>query len=138
MKGKGDFGDIVIHGDQFHEFKVAVTDMKGVEKDFLFTPKGIGGIISHTIAKDTKSLVKRLLKFNEIPVLIEVNEISYPSKKEDMDELIIELFLDREYGQENNFIYRLTEKEEEFWVLSFVFNDEEIQSMPAKWEGLSY
>jgi hypothetical protein len=131
--------DFLISGEKPEEFSVQISDKNNKEKEFTFSPNSIGRIIAHAIDTSTVGLVEALFSGDsrglDLCSLLEEQELFFT--EEGFDESLIPDFLDGMFKEEHSFFFRLTEEENNKWILSFVFADEEVKSMPKIWNDFS-
>lgn len=127
--------EVMISGEKPNEFSTTVTDRDGNEKEFVFEPADVGRIIARTISPETVVFVEEMFGDNELYELIECKELFYG--EEGLDESDIGVFLNMGFGSDQEFFFRLKEKDNGDWTLCFVFNDEEVASAPSEWKEFS-
>ncbi len=123
--------DHLVMGDTFTEFKININDAVANTREFVFQPKNVGRIFARCVCEKTDSFVEELTGSpHEIYEHVECKELFYG--RDDVDQEDIEALLAGD-AYDGEFIFRLTQQDDGKWVLSLVFHDEEIPSLPVEW-----
>jgi hypothetical protein len=132
-------GSYLVFGKTPLDFAVLITDKKGKEKFFQFNGDSVGRILSNCISPNTTEFVRKVCLFPNNDLCDFIEEKSVYFDHEDFNEGAIGDIENRVHiSNDHNFFFRLREKPDGKWVLSFVFSyNDEIESYPTKWYRFS-